>query len=197
MADKCLLSPLYSWWDRHGGERLIVADPGQPQLPGSLERRSGSTQSGLMEPQGSSPGSLGHLLGQWWSRVGMGTIPRLVLSRGGSQKHLPNAKPQDTSPLPLCSRSGQRRSFIMGKLTPMEIKPLSPAGSAASDLATCRAGLTPCPHVLEERHPHRTSLSLGSHHHILLCWGLNVLLHPALSCALYTSSLPALPFLAC
>lgn len=110
-----------------------------------------------------------------WGRDGHRPLPPLVLSRERSQKHLPNTKPQDTPLLSLCRRSGQRCSFIMGKLTPMEIKALSPTSSATSNLATCRAGLTPCPHTLQEPHAHCTSCSPGSQHHILLCWGLNVL----------------------
>lgn len=79
VADKCLLSPLYSWWDRHGGERLAVADSGQPQLLGSLERHGGSTWLGLMtrasvqlprEP-GLPSGPVGN-----WSGAGTGTVPQ-------------------------------------------------------------------------------------------------------------------------
>lgn len=107
--------------------------------------------------------------------LGQAPTPSWCPSGGGSQKHLLNTKPHDTSPLPpLWSRSGQQRSFIMGKLAPTEIKALSPAGSVTSDLARCRAGLAPHHCRLEEPHPHCASQSPVSQHRVpktALCAG--------------------------
>lgn len=165
MADKCLLSPLSSCRARRGAERFVTGGPGQPQLLGRMQQEHRL----LLERELQGPDHIPV------SRAGTGTNPQLVPSGGGSQKHLLNTKPHDTSPLPpLWSRSGQQRSFIMGKLAPTEIKALSPAGSVTSDLARCRAGLAPHDCRLEEPCPHCASQSPVSQHRVpktALCAG--------------------------